>query len=77
MDDFIRRIQKRAIEKRVEMEKERFEEQRASAPLGPGGLNPFDVLEALPANLREAFDEQDTEALQTILSEMDPKEGIK
>ena len=75
MDDFIRRIQKRAIEKRAEMQKEQWEEQRANAPLGPGGLNPFDVLEQLPENLRQAFDDQDTEALQTILSEMEPKEG--
>jgi hypothetical protein len=36
-------------------------------PLGPGGLNPYDVLERLPENMREAFEEQDTAALHRIL----------
>jgi cell division cycle protein 37 len=75
VNDFIRRIQKRAIEKRIEMDKEREEEMRESVPLGPGGLNPYEVLESLPEELREAFEEQDTEALTKILSDMPPKEG--
>lgn len=75
--DFTRRIQKRAVEKRIEMDKEREEEMRENVPLGPGGLNPYDVLEQLPDNLREAFEEQDTEALVKILTELPPKEGRK
>jgi hypothetical protein len=27
-------------------------------PLGPGGLNPFEVLEQLPKSMRDAFDSQ-------------------
>mgnify|MGYP003385495688 CR=1 FL=1 len=77
VNDFIRRIQKRAIEKRIEMDNERSEEMREGVPLGPGGLNPYDVLEQLPEDLREAFEEQDTETLTRILSEMPPKEGKK
>ena len=34
VDDFIRRIQKRAVEKRIEMDKEREQELIESAPLG-------------------------------------------
>lgn len=75
VNDFIRRIQKRAIEKRVEMQKERYEDQRQEAPLGPGGLNPFDVLEALPEDMRTAFEEQDTEALHEILGKMPTKQA--
>lgn len=77
VSDFIRRIQKRAVEKRIEMDQERAQEARDSAPLGPGGLNPYDVMEQLPEELRTAFEEQDTAALASVLSAMDRKDAKK
>src|SRR5437868_6879681 len=75
VNDFIRRIQKRAIDKRIEMEKEEAEERKQSAPVGPGGLNPYEVLERLPEALRAAFEEQDTEALQAVIAGMSRKDA--
>ena len=45
--------------------------------VGPGGLNPYEVLAQLPDDLREAFEEQDTAALSGILGAMKPEEGRK
>lgn len=33
-------------------------EARANAPKGPGDLDPFEVLDMLPAPMRDAFDSQ-------------------
>ena len=82
VNDFITRIQKRAIEKRKEMDLERAKELREqhiasgeSGPIGPGGLDPFVVLESLPIDLRDAFDSQDIEQLQAVLAHMKPKDA--
>lgn len=79
VEDFIKRIAKRAIEKRKEMDAERAEEapvayagEDTPHALGPGGLDPFEVLKSLPKELREAFESQDIERLQTVLQTMDP-----
>ena len=80
VSDFIKRIQKRAVEKRKEMDAERAADLRKQhiasgepGPIGPGGLDPFEVLEALPIELREAFESQDIERLQAVLAGMEPK----
>ena len=70
---FQQRIMERAVVKRKEMDQERLEEE--GVPLGPGGLNPFEVLNELPAPLREAFDSQEVSKLQEVLGAMDPKEA--
>ena len=44
---FIARIERRSKEKIAEAEKEAEEEER-QARLGPGGLDPLEVLETLP-----------------------------
>jgi cell division cycle protein 37 len=46
-------------------------------PLGPGGLHPLDVLEQLPASMREAFDKQDLPALHQAVASMKPSEAKK
>lgn len=46
-------------------------------PLGPGGLNPLDVLEQLPTSMREAFDKQDLPALHQAVASMKPSEAKK
>eukprot|EP01034_Spumella_vulgaris_P021344 gene21343-27374_t len=77
VNDFMKRIQARAIEKRKEMDADRRDEQREAgeAPLGPGGLDPYEVLENLPQVLRDAFESQDVQRLQDVLAAMDPVEA--
>lgn len=71
--DFEKRIIDRAVVKRKEMDAERLEEE--GIPLGPGGLNPFEVLNELPTVLRDAFDSQDVGRLQSVIASMDPKDA--
>lgn len=71
--DFEKKIIDRAVVKRKEMDAERLEEE--GIPLGPGGLNPFEVLNELPSQLRDAFDSQDVGRLQSVIASMDPKEA--
>lgn len=75
VDLFIQRIKDRAVVKRKEMDAERRKEQ--GVELGPGGLDPFEVLEELPQSMRDAFDSQDIGRLQTVLQEMELSEAQK
>jgi len=82
VDDFILRIQKRAVDKRKEIDAERAKELREEriaagekGPPGPGGLDPFEVLEMLPIELQEAFESQDLGQLQAVLGGMQPKDA--
>jgi cell division cycle protein 37 len=58
VDSFKQRIVKRAKEKRKEMDKEDRASRVQEVPLGPGGLDPFEVLESLPQELQDAFESQ-------------------
>lgn len=58
VSDFIERIIKRAVEKKKEMDAER-EEEDMEPVIGPGGLNPLEVLKQLPEDLRAAFESRD------------------
>jgi len=80
INDFIQKIIERAVVKRKEMDKEREledEEMQSNAPLGPGGLNPFEVLKQLPEELKNAFQSQDLKQLQDVLASMEPSEAKK
>ena len=80
VNDFIQKIIERAVVKRKEMDKEREdedEEMQRNVPLGPGGLNPFEVLKELPDSLRNAFESQDLQRLQDVLASMEPVEAKK
>lgn len=66
VEDFRKKIQERAIVKRKEMD-----EENRKAQIGPGGLDPLEVLESLPPNVREAFELQDIERLQIALSSLE------
>lgn len=46
-------------------------------PRGPGGLHPLEVLEQLPASMRDAFDKQDIAALHQAVASMKPSEARK
>lgn len=71
---FEARIKERAVIKRQEMDAERRESE--GVPMGPGGLDPFEVLESLPQSMRDAFDSQDIGRLQSVLNDM-PQEEAK
>jgi cell division cycle protein 37 len=43
--------------------------------LGPGGLDPLEVIETLPVELQEAFESRDVEKLKDALTKMDPKDA--
>ncbi len=78
VDDFVKRIQARAVQKRKEMDADRRAEEREAGegpPLGPGGLDPYEVLETLPEVLKDAFESQDLQRLQDVLAAMDPLEA--
>eukprot|EP00730_Choanoeca_flexa_P019757 TRINITY_DN9662_c0_g1_i1.p1 TRINITY_DN9662_c0_g1~~TRINITY_DN9662_c0_g1_i1.p1 ORF type:complete len:379 (+),score=129.77 TRINITY_DN9662_c0_g1_i1:34-1137(+) len=62
----IERVKDRAQARFDEAKKRRAEEEAAEreARLGPGGLDPLEVLETLPPAIKEAFEKQDTPALQ-------------
>mmetsp|Transcript_106889 Transcript_106889/g.297662 ORF Transcript_106889/g.297662 Transcript_106889/m.297662 type:complete len:347 (-) Transcript_106889:67-1107(-) len=71
--DFVRRIEKRAVEKKREMD---AEEEAAGASPGPGGLDPMEVFRTLPPELRAAFEAQDMQRLQAAVESM-PQEEAK
>ena len=73
VDDFVERIVKRSVEKRQEMDAEG--EYEENDQLGPGGLNPYEVLKSLPKTLRDAFESQDIGRLHKVLGEMEVGEA--
>lgn len=91
VNDFIKRIEIRAVDKKKEMDEERateIREQGAGAEgatdmseipreerLGPGGLDPMEVFESLPESMQEAFEARTKEALESALRSMTPEEA--
>lgn len=70
LDAFKQRIRKRAAEKIEEaIEEERLER------LGPGGLDPADVFENLPATMKACFESQDIGLLQQVIKELPEEEA--
>ena len=49
--------------------------QARVARLGPGGLDPLEVLESLPQSIKDAFEKQDTPALQAAFGALPPDEA--
>jgi len=68
---FKERIRRRAKEKIAEQLKEEQEEEEKERQeriaSSPGGLDPIEVLESLPEELRRCFEEQDTGMLQEVI----------
>lgn len=52
-----------------------LEEEEREKRLGPGGLDPVEVYESLPAEMQKCFDEKDIQMLQDVISKMDPTEA--
>lgn len=76
-------VQKRAVEKRREMEEARrrgedvdgFAEMEEEERLGPGGLDPVAVFESLPASMQAAFESRDMGKLHAALAAMPVEEA--
>ena len=90
VNDFIKRIEVRAVQKRKEMDEERAREIREKGEsaegidiseipreerLGPGGLDPMEVFESLPESMQEAFESREKEQLEAALRAMTPQEA--
>jgi cell division cycle protein 37 len=79
---FVKRIKTRAIAKRKEMDAEaaanpEYVEMTEEERLGPGGLDPVQVMETLPQSMQDAFQARDIPALQAALDAMPADEASK
>ena len=90
VNEFIQRIEVRAVQKKKEMDEDRareIQEQGAEAEgsvdiadipreerLGPGGLDPLEVFPTLPESMQAAFESRTKEALEDALRAMTPDE---
>ncbi|KAL7678268.1 hypothetical protein ACOME3_004498 [Neoechinorhynchus agilis] len=74
LEAFVLRIEKRAKEKIEEIYAEQEKEEKQKR-LGPGGLDPLEVLESLPTPLKTCFENQDIEMLKSTLSQMPQDEA--
>ena len=75
-------IIKRAVTKKAEIDRERAQEEGVdleSVPreerLGPGGLDPLEVIQELPVAMQEAFESRDTDKLREVLLSMPPEDA--
>lgn len=66
---FKNRVKGRA-DARIERAMKEYEEEEKQKRLGPGGLDPIEVLESLPLEMKECFEKQDVPMLQQLLREM-------
>uniref|UniRef100_A0A671V4U5 Hsp90 co-chaperone Cdc37 n=2 Tax=Sparus aurata TaxID=8175 RepID=A0A671V4U5_SPAAU len=74
LESFKERVRGRA-KIRIEKAMKEYEEEERQKRLGPGGLDPVDVYESLPAEMQKCFDEKDIGMLQEVISKMDPTEA--
>ncbi|XP_028268802.1 hsp90 co-chaperone Cdc37 [Parambassis ranga] len=74
LESFKERVRGRA-KIRIEKAMKEYEEEERQKRLGPGGLDPVEVYESLPAEMQKCFDEKDIQMLQDAISKMDPTEA--
>lgn len=74
LEEILERIATRR-EERIEEARQEELEQHEPAPLGPGGLDPNEVLQELPETIQQAFVSQNKEALIEALNAMDKDEA--
>lgn len=72
LSGFKGRVRQRA-KVRIEEATRTYEEEERQKRLGPGGLDPIEVMETLPQELKECFESKSIPKLQEVLSNM-PKE---
>ncbi|KAB5523801.1 hypothetical protein PHYPO_G00156580 [Pangasianodon hypophthalmus] len=74
LESFKERVRGRA-KIRIEKAMKEYEEEEKKKRLGPGGLDPVEVYDALPPEMQKCFDEKDIQMLQDAISKMDPTEA--
>uniref|UniRef100_UPI0037E7DA61 hsp90 co-chaperone Cdc37 n=1 Tax=Semicossyphus pulcher TaxID=241346 RepID=UPI0037E7DA61 len=74
LESFKERVRGRA-KIRIEKAMKEYEEEERQKRMGPGGLDPVEVYETLPAEMQKCFDEKDIGMLQEVISKMDPTEA--
>ncbi|XP_042361588.1 hsp90 co-chaperone Cdc37 [Plectropomus leopardus] len=74
LESFKDRVRGRA-KIRIEKALKEYEEEERQKRMGPGGLDPVEVYESLPAEMQKCFDEKDIQMLQDVISKMDPTEA--
>lgn len=67
LNAFRDRVKTRAQQK-VEDALKQYEEEERQKRLGPGGLDPVEVMESLPKEMQDCFESRDIAQLQTVLS---------
>ncbi|KAF0988235.1 hypothetical protein HZS_8180 [Henneguya salminicola] len=70
LEAFKSRVKNRA---NARIEEAQAEERKKR--LGPGGLDPIEVMESLPTELQECFNNRDIELLKTVLTSIPPNEA--
>ena len=85
MEVFVKKIISRAVTKKMEIDQARssgVEKEGVDLSaipreerLGPGGLDPLEVIPTLPEAMQEAFESRDIEKLKEVLSNMDRKDA--
>ena len=85
LEVFIQKIISRAVTKKMEIDQARatgvqkdgvdLAEMSPEERLGPGGLDPLEVIETLPEEMQKAFESRDVEQLKQALMNMDPKDA--
>lgn len=74
IEAFKGRIRQRA-KVRIEAAMKQVEEQEKQSRLGPGGLDPLEVIETLPQDMKECFETQDIDKLKEVIASMDEKDA--
>ncbi|CAK9298501.1 unnamed protein product [Gordionus sp. m RMFG-2023] len=74
LEAFKQRVKDRA---RIRIEKaiKELEEEERQKRLGPGGLDPVEVMEQLPKEMQECFEKQDTQLLKKFLPTIERAEA--
>lgn len=85
LEVFIQKIISRAVTKKMEIDQARstgvqkdgvdLAEMSPEERLGPGGLDPLEVIETLPEEMQKAFESRDVEQLKQAIMNMDPKDA--
>ena len=70
--ELMERIEQKRIERISELQNipDEYDDEE-KAPIGPGGLDPTEVLNSLPIDMQQAFINQDVDALKIALTKMD------
>ncbi|KAI6657919.1 Hsp90 co-chaperone Cdc37-like [Oopsacas minuta] len=71
---FIERVKVRA-QVRIDKAMKEYEEEERKKRLGPGGLDPADVMETLPNELKECFESQSIAKLHQVLNAMSKEDA--